>query len=387
MLVAAVVSVLAFALAAGEAHSQQFSGAEAQQQSAEEVTGPVAEKPTGVPPSKTAPEEASFAEIPAVERSPVEGPSNGGALPPGSGPEPGLQDRFVTGQMERTAEPVPVIRPEPDIQIGPVPAQIVRYDLAPSPDPGSSTPASGPAPELPNDIEPATRPDEPKPDAVPSPGVTSERNTILAPEPALESEPGPETAPPASDPTTDSAAPWLVLAPVAFEENELVLPDAGEAPAPVIPEDSVSGVVEAVGSAAASALESFAGGPLFQAAVEERGFVDAAFAGLFSIVEVEGDSSVSRPEEPESASAGSSGPVESPLRDTPQPVSPFAPPAGGTSFSLSGGSVPGPGGLALLLCILVSCLMLSRRGSELLLALHDLPKPSSAPRLPLERPG
>ena len=133
-------------------------------------------------------------------------------------------------------------------------------------------------------------------------------------------------------------------------------------------------------------LESFAGGPLFQVAVEERGFVDAAFAGLFSIVEVEGGSSVSRPEEPESASAGSGGPVESLLKDKPQPVSPFTPPTG-ASFSLSGGSMLGPGGLALLLCILVFCLMLSRQGSKLPLALRDLSKPSSAPRLPLERPG
>ncbi|MBA4115182.1 MAG: hypothetical protein H0X71_01835 [Rubrobacter sp.] len=404
---AAILSVLAFALAAREAHSQQLPGAEVQQQPAEEFTGPVANKPASIPPSKTAPEEASppettagkppeeapFAEIPVAETPPVEGPLNGGALPPGS--RPGLQNEFVTGPVERVVEPVPVIQREADIQIRPVPGQIGRYDLAPSPGPGSSTPVSGP--ELPDNIEPATLPDEPKPDAVPSPGVAFEQNTILAPELALESEPSPELAPPASGPTADLAAPGLVLAPVAFEENELVLPDAGEAP--VVPgvgeeetyvvsglQDSVSDVVEAVGSAAASALESFAGGPLFQAAMEERGLVDAAFAGVFSIVEVEGGSSVSRHEEPSSASVGSGGPVERPLRDTPQPVSPFAP-AAGASFTLSGSSVLGPGGLALLLCILVSCLMLSRRGSELLLALHDLPKPSSAPRLPLERPG
>ncbi|MEJ7871472.1 MAG: hypothetical protein WKF67_04375, partial [Rubrobacteraceae bacterium] len=327
MVVAAVLSVLALALDGREAHSQQLPGAEAQQQPTEEITGSVAEKPAGISPSRTAPEEASppdttvrkplreapFAEVPAVETSPLEGPLRGEVLPPGYGPEPGLQDGFVTGPVERVFESVSVIRPEPDIRVRPVPGQIGRYDLAPSPDSGSSPPASGPAPELPDDIEPATWPDEPNPDAV------------LSPEPTLESEPGTEIAPSAFDPTPDSAAPWLEIAPIAFEENELVLPDTGEAP--VVPEDSASGVVSAVGSATVGTLESFAGGPLFQVAVEERGFVDAAFAGLFSIVEVEGDSSVSRPEEPESASAGSRGPVESPLRDTPQPVSPFAPPA------------------------------------------------------------
>lgn len=388
VVVAAVLSVLALALDGREAHSQQLPGAEAQQQPTEEITGSVAEKPAGISPSKTAPEEASppdttarkplreapFAEVPVVETSSLEGPLRGVALPPGYGPEPGLQDGFVTGPVERVVESVSVIRPESEIRVRPVPGQIGRYDLAPSPDSGSSPPASGPAPELPDDIEPATRPDEPNPDAV------------LSPEPTLESEPGTEIAPSAFDPTPDSAAPWLEIAPIAFEENELVLSDTGEAPAPVVPEDSASGVVSAVGSATVGALESFAGGPLIQAAVEERGFVDAAFAGLFSIVEVEGGSSVSRPEEPESASAGSGGPVETPLGDTPQPVSPFAPPAG-ASFLLSGGVAPGPGGLALLLCILVFCLMLSRQGSKLPLALRDLSKPSSAPRLPLERPG
>ena len=414
MVVVAILSVLAFAVAPREAHSQQLPGVEALPQPVEEVTGTIAEKPAGIFPSQTEPEKASppemrvgkplaeapFAEIPAVKTSSVEGPSSGGAPLPGSGPEPGLQDGFVTRPVERAVEPVPVVRPESDIQIKLVPGQTGRYELAPSLDAGASTPASRPMPESPDDLEPATRLDEPKLDIAPSSGVVFERNTTLVSELALESEPGPEIVPLAPDPTTNSAATRLMPTPIAFEENELVSPDAGEDPAPVFAgrrgeesyivsslPDFVSNIAEADGSAAASALDGFADEPLFQAAAEERGFGDAVFAGLVSTGEVEGGSPVSRSAEPESTSAGPANPMESPLRDMPQPASPSAPPSSGASLLLSGGGVPGPGGLALLLCILVFCLMLPRRGSELLLALHNLPKPSSAPRLPLERPG
>ncbi len=413
MVVVAVLSALAFAVTPREAHSQQLPGVEALPQPVEEVTGTIAEKPAGIFPSRTEPEEVSppqmragkpleeapFAEISAEKPSPVEGPSSGGTPLPGSGPEPGLQDGFVTMPVERAVESMPVVRPESDIQIKLVPGQTGRYELAPSLDAGASTPASRLAPELPDGVEPAIRPDEPKPDVVPSSGVAFERNTTLVSEPALEFEPGSEIVAPASDSTTNSATTRLMPAPVAFEENELVSPDAGEGTAPVFADQrgegnyvvsslpgSVSGVAEAAESTAASALDGFAYGPLFQAAAKERGFGDAAFAGLASTVEVEGNSPVSRFPEPESTSVGPDSPMESPLRDMPQPVSPLAPPSG-ASLLMSGGGGPGPGGLALLLCILVFCLMLSRRGSELLLALHNLPKPSSAPRLPLERPG
>ncbi len=134
--------------------------------------------------------------------------------------------------------------------------------------------------------------------------------------------------------------------------------------------------------------QQFPGAEALPQPVEEAtGPVAEKPAGIFPS-RVEGGSSVSRSEdeEPEFTSAGSDSPMESPLRDMPQPVSPLAP-SSEASLLLSGGGVPGPGGLALLLRILVFCLMLTRRGSELLLALNDSPKPSSAPRLPLERPG
>ncbi|MDP8973115.1 MAG: hypothetical protein M3N45_08015 [Actinomycetota bacterium] len=74
-----------------------------------------------------------------------------------------------------------------------------------------------------------------------------------------------------------------------------------------------------------------------------------------------------------------------------EPAPPLAPPMGGSSFSLSGGSGgqagPGGGAVPLLVGILASVLVLRRYDCWKYLASCDLPKPSSALLLPLERPG
>ena len=74
-----------------------------------------------------------------------------------------------------------------------------------------------------------------------------------------------------------------------------------------------------------------------------------------------------------------------------QPAPPLAPPMGGSSFSLSvdigGQAEPGGGAAPLLVGILASVLVLRRHDCWKYLASCDLPKPSSALLLPLERPG
>ena len=71
------------------------------------------------------------------------------------------------------------------------------------------------------------------------------------------------------------------------------------------------------------------------------------------------------------------------------PLSPLTPPVGSSFFSLSGGVLVPVGGAAplLLLCALVSGLLLLRPDGKLWWIFCQLPKPSSALLLPLERPG
>jgi hypothetical protein len=147
-------------------------------------------------------------------------------------------------------------------------------------------------------------------------------------------------------------------------------------------ETTLEGTIE---SAVENALEGLVGGALSWAAGEKgEGLVDTPLASLFSGGEAR-HTPVSGPaQKPEPSSTGS----ESPLRDAPsQPVSPFTPPPVGSYFSLSGSQV-GPGGVVLLLlCVLTTGLILLRRDFKLLWDFCELPKPNSALRRPLERPG
>jgi hypothetical protein len=79
--------------------------------------------------------------------------------------------------------------------------------------------------------------------------------------------------------------------------------------------------------------------------------------------------------------------------DAPEPLKPLFPPMppSGDSpfFSLSGVGQAGPGGglVLLLIGVLASGLILLRRDGPLSWASCEMPKPSSALLLPLERPG
>jgi hypothetical protein len=85
------------------------------------------------------------------------------------------------------------------------------------------------------------------------------------------------------------------------------------------------------------------------------------------------------------------GSQQSSSEDTPQqPVPPLAPPVGGSVFSVSGGfGQVGPGGgfAPVLVGILAFAAILLRRDFKSYLVSCEMPKPSSALLLPLERPG
>lgn len=354
-----VLSVFALIFAGREAQAQQQPAATTDDGVAEPVTDSSSVKTSLI---IAPPEETSTVKAPPLETTarvetlslgtfPVEAPPVDGAAPPAPG-----------SPVENAL--APPAKPELEVQPEPVSGQ--RYSEASS-DPDLAAPASEHAQEL---------------SAGSQPGVVTDLTT--EPEPGLE---------PAS-PDLEAVAEPILEPGAYYEENEPLWWYADETPGPVVPdsseeelyllpglEDSKSSVVETVGSAPSNAFETLTGGALLQ----PEGTKDTALANLFSVGEVD-HAPVSKPAEDPESSSSSTGP-ESPLRDTPQPVSPFAPPAG-SSFSLSGGSAVGPGGLALLLfCILVSGPILLRRCGKLVLTVCELPKPNSALRLPLERPG
>ena len=281
---------------------------------------------------------------------------------------PALQSEPVSESV-----PVPAVQDDPEVP--------VDLDLAP-PAPGSpaSNPVSrsallendaGPRPEMAFGLEPV------------SPG-------------------GQETAPGPVDPDPLPLA--LEPGRVAIEEDEPLSLLAGEAPAAEPADsgeeessyplsalgtsvvDAVATLEEALGDAAADALGALVDeANSWPAAAEGEDLIGTTLASLFSGGGAGHSSTNEHVQEPGSSSTGTGS--ESPLKDAaPQPVSPVAPPTGST-FSLSGSQV-GPGGVVLLLlCVLASGLILLRRDFKLLWAFCELPKPSSALRLPLERPG
>lgn len=390
MFVALASSVFAFAFATGEAGAEQLP--QTPQQPAvvtgDEAAGPATErKVTPVSPNGAIPVETDPAEMSPAERPPVEVPDMETVPLVGASPVEALPAEAPPG--EGFAPRVP----EPAIQPGLVPPELVggqpgRYGSATLLD--SVPPASGLATELSGgklEAEPvssggdALLPTEQRDD--------SEAGQISGPA----REPGASSglAPPASEPEPELVAPGVVLESVAFDEGEPLPPDPVQSAehGPVFP-DAVAEepyILEIAEGAAGDALEMFGGETLRPAPVDGDLF-DAAFAGLFSETQTARAPGREAAEEPGAAPAREpTEPVESPLRDAPRPVSPFVP-AGGSSFSLSGGSAFGLGGLALLLfCVLVPGLILSRRDSKLALTWRDLPKPNSALRLPLERPG
>ena len=318
------------------------------------VSGSVSGLPAGLP-AQPAPDPAAVgSELPVETKLPANAATISGAA---LLPEP------VSGSMT-----APVEQDDPEAPV----AQALT--------PPASDLVTGPA--LPGDAtepqsEPASRLD---------PAPTDDQETVLEPV-------DPDRSPLASEPEL-----------VAGEKNGFISLLAEEAPAaePAVPgsgeeegfysslsvlETSAIGAVETLENATANALGVLVDGAhSWSVAAEDERLSDTALTGLFSGGGEAKPSPASQPDqEPGSSSTGSSS--ESPLKDTtPQPVSPFTPPAG-SSFSLSGGQAGHGGVVLLLLCVLASGLILLRLDFKLLWAFCELPKPSSALRLPLERPG
>lgn len=248
----------------------------------------------------------------------------------------------------------------------PAPQPVVRYGLVVSPEPTLSAPE--PEPSIGTNLAP--EPVESGMDLAPVLPVESAPPPVeQAPEPAVLGE---NVQLPAS------VAPAIP----GFEETEYRSPSDLEATEGAGFEPASSDTVEVSQGAAADVPGDVAEAPLFRLTVEDEGLVGTAPASLYSGGEADlisqrtGDSGFP------------SGGTEGPSRSATQQSSPFTlPPVGGGSFPLTGGDMGSGGVHLLLLCVLVSGLVVLRRDGGLSWVFWEPPKPSSAPLLPLERPG
>ena len=342
-----------------------FAGEEAQAQQLPQaqhtvIEGQAAGKITQPPVEATPTEETSPRETRLARTSPAEEPS-----PAAAGPaltEPGLP----VGAALPDPEPVsgPALRSDPVSGSMSMPAEQdgaetpVDPDLAaPAPESTTSEPMTELVPVTPVDQETAPRPVDPEPE----PLAIEESNPL----PRLPGE-------------APAAEPAVLYS--GEEEDSYSLYVLGTSMVDVV--ESLEKTLESAAANALGVLVDEASS--WPAAEEGEGLVDTTLAGLFYEEEA-GRAPASGPGGETKSSPTETGP-EWPLQENgPQPVSPFTPPAG-SSFSLSGGQM-GAGIVALLLCVLASSLILLRREFKLLWAFCELPKPSSVPLLPPERPG
>ena len=277
--------------------------------------------------------------------------------------------------VEQTTETAPL---EPSrIEKPLVETSLVEATLAGKPAPvdrqDPETPTSAEtAPPIPNPLPGSTPPGEPGPGTEPNLASLA----VLAPEPV---EPEPlslEESAPLSSLVEETTVPETA---VLGTEDYL----------PLGPEDPVDSVAEPLENAVLEVSRTFAEVPPLPSIAEDGGLIDAALAELLPVGESNRVPASERTEDTAPLSARSTG-SENPSDGAPQPVSPLAPPLGGSSFSGSGGQTGlGGGGFAplLLVCVLASGLVLLRRDGLLRWTSCETPKPSSALLAPLERPG
>jgi len=328
LVVALVSTIVAFVLAGGEAQAQE------QQAPAGSYTAVVDEYVVVT-------DEYTVVAAGVAEGPVIETPLGESGVPPARDP---LVDATPPVKVDSV---LPVDQPD---AVEPLPAALLseQYDpeapVDPIADPGTSGDLGPevlasqvqPAPAIPDPVafgqnEPVPGGEEEYPVDIPT---TSERPATPLPENKLA-----YAIPPVSQPS-------------AAVRNAPIMSSPVTGPGPPKLGTSVSGAAEYLQSAAASVLDTLAGG--------------------------------SAPEAPTVPTGGDSS------EDVPQPSSPSTPPLGGSSFSLSGNGQAGPSGsvvIPLLLCVLVSGLILLRRDGPLSWASCELPKPSSVLLLPLERPG
>ena len=211
--------------------------------------------------------------------------------------------------------------------------------------------------------------------------------------------------------------PGPAYGPVPSRENAPLLPRTGEKPQMLSPTNSQEGVRTGLlpGNVPASVVPATPSPPVAgqkapvpavpkplipgPAVPDPSGEASLLVSGLesaaSSAVETLQDAASAAMDVSEALATGgeaSTGPLsdeaEGILPDTPPPLPPSPAPSGGSNFSLSGAGQVGPGGVApLLVCVLAAGLILLRPVGRLSWAPCELPKPSSALLLPLERPG
>ena len=342
-----------------------------------------------------------------VETSPVKTPSAKVKMPPVKArtfdPEPPVG----------STAPVPKKTPQP----GNWPGFPVRHDPKLSVGSDSALPGGS------SGLKPAPAPSEnsapdPKPTFVPEP--TTKPNLMSQVEPApLLSSPAPKSVTVKADKPLSSSSragenapksgPPPAPKPVAFEESKLLsssrVGEEAPTPRPVVPDtrkeggplplpssletaasSAVKTPVKASQSANASVPGNLTGGFPSRAMAKDQGSVITLPASLSFFEGEAGRTDITeRAEDPESSPGGGK---EEPSIGALQSSSPFALSLGSLfSSSSAGGKVGAGGGVPLLSCVLVAVLFLLRRDSMLSWTSWELPKPSSALLLPLERPG
>ena len=284
---------------------------------------------------------------------------------PGLAPEPMLRpDPFSARDPWSAPEVYPVSDLTVPVYLGPTPGFAPRLQ-APAP-PAGLAPVPGPAGSVKNGPPSTQEPPAPLPAvAGPSPLPQNGTDDVASPRPS------PDGQKPTAVPTAVPSV-WKPSVPASnLPKTPVIEPGLPKTPtpAPGVSVRSAGGLTQRPSSlevAASSAVET-----LQNAAAS----LTADVSGVLDVGE-------SSPEDPSAGTEGSAG------ETTPRPASPSAP-AGGSSFSVSGGGQASPGGsvVPLLLCVLASGLILLRRDGPLSWATCELPKPSSALLLPPERPG
>ena len=387
---ALVLSGGALILVAGEAWAQQRSPAFAPELYAA-VTGAEETAVAGIGGDETA------VRLPAADLLPSRAGERDDDAPPVSWPEP-----VTPGDPELVPAPLESFVPafEPGLAAGTEPASGPAVTLL---DPGpvweaAEEPEPAPGPQAPaplNDLPPASdpagtgfAPPDPRllPEPAPDGGAAPEKHRTL---PSRAGEGSPALSP-VRPPDAARPGPLPERAPAGAVPAGPPSPVAGQgvipATVPAVPKQPLPGAAVPGSPREApsflSGLEAAANSAVETLQSAARSVAASAAVGVSGAMMSPGGEVLPGGSTP----AGAEGASE----DTPPPPAPPAPaPLGGNSFSLSGMGQAGPGGgvAPLFICILVAGVILLRPGGGLSWASCELPKPSSALLIPLERPG
>ncbi len=319
-----------------------------------------------------------------------------------------VADQYDTGA---SAEPEPVFEyaPEPEPAPTPIPEPVPAPETPVEeqygPDAGSAPvpilepapePVPAPAPEPPGQYEPDPGTPAPVPETPVENQYGPDTGGAFPPTETPPAEP-PTEEPPAQEPPVQESRPAPEpVEPVAPEENSGYPPQGVQgaeqpgAPAPEEPASqpswtsslgaTISDATQTLSSAVAGALEALTDWSDSESTDGHLwGPVGETLTGLF----LGGQPDPGTPDDVRGGDATPAPGSRSPSENSPQPF-----PAGAfQAFSTGGGMSTGGGVPLLLLCVLVSVALLARWEGRLSWLHFLLPRPYSAPRRALERPG